>query len=164
MLNQNFSPETLGKFLHSKRDSRKLIKQNNKNEIQEILTTISYSIDSPDFKFESITELEAKSKTIIRIQEFKETLILRKLNDNLKRIYGVKQSNRREITKQVFSLLQETNPLTITRLDIKGFYESINLEKCLEPIFEGTLPSPTSKKYLELSNQLSTHHRVFRAG
>lgn len=149
MLNQNFSPETLSKFLHSKRDNRKLIKQNQNSEIPKILTDISYSIDSPEFKFESISALETKSKKIIRLQQFKETLILRKLNDNLKRIYGVKQSNRREVTKQVYSLLQETNPLTIIRLDIKGFYESIELGKCLEPIFEETLPSPTSKKILK---------------
>jgi len=149
MLNQNFSPETLNKFLHSKRDSRKLIKQNRNSEILKILTDISYSIDNPEFKFESTSALEAKNKKIIRFQQFKETLILRKLNDNLKRIYGVKQSNRREVTKQVYSLLQETNPLTIIRLDIKGFYESINLSKCLEPILEETLPSPTSKKILK---------------
>ncbi|MFN9528815.1 MAG: antiviral reverse transcriptase Drt3a [Pseudomonadaceae bacterium] len=148
MLNQNFSPETLSKFLHSKRDNRKLKKQNKNIAIPEILTDISYSIDSQDFKFESISTLIINNKTIAQIEKFGETLILRKLNDNLKRIYGVKQSNRREITKQVHSLLQETNPLTIIRLDIKGFYENIDLGECIDPILEGTLPSPTSKKIL----------------
>lgn len=148
MLNQNFSPDNLKKFLHSKRDQRKLKKQNSFEDEQKILTDLSYAVDSRDFKFESITESEIKNKSIVRIKNLKETLILRKLNDNLKRIYGAKQSNRREITKQVYILLQEINPLYIIRLDIKSFYESINLETVLEPIFEETLLSPTSKKIL----------------
>lgn len=149
MLNQNFSPDNLKKFLHSRRDQRKLKTQNSFESEQKILTDLSYTVDSRDFKFESITKAQVKSKPIVRIRSIKEILILRKLNDNLKRIYGAKQSNRREITKQVYILLQEINPIYIIRLDIKSFYESINLETVLEPVLEETLLSPTSKKIVK---------------
>lgn len=146
MLNQNFSPDNLKKFLYSRRDQRKLKKQNSFESEEKILTDLSYKVDSQDFKFESISTAQIKNKKIVRTKSIKEILILRKLNDNLKRIYGVKQSNRREITKQVYTLLQEINPIHIIRLDIKSFYESIKLDAALEPIFEETLLSPTSKK------------------
>lgn len=149
MLNQNFPPDNLKKFLHSRRDQRKLKTQNSFESEQKILTDLSYTVDSRDFKFESITKAQVKSKPIVRIRSIKEILILRKLNDNLKRIYGAKQSNRREITKQVYILLQEINPIYIIRLDIRSFYESINLETVLEPVLEETLLSPTSKKIVK---------------
>ena len=149
MLNQNFSPDNLKKFLHSRRDQLKLKKQNSFENELKILTDLSYKVDSRDFKFESISATQIKNKSIIRTKSIKEILILRKLNDNLKRIYGAKQSNRREITKQVYTLLQEINPIHIIRLDIRSFYESIKLEAALEPIFEETLLSPTSKKIIK---------------
>lgn len=149
MLNQNFSPDNLKKFLHSRRDQRKLKKQNSFESEEKILTDLSYKVDSQDFKFESISTAQIKNKKIVRTKSIKEILILRKLNDNLKRIYGAKQSNRREITKQVYTLLQEINPIHIIRLDIKSFYESIKLDAVLEPIFEETLLSPTSKKIVK---------------
>ena len=152
MLNQNFSPENLKRFLHNKRDVRKLKKQNNGQDEQAILTNISYEIDSPNFSFKSLSLATLKGKSILRIKDIKETLVLRKLNENLKRIYGVKQSNRREITKQVLVLLQEPNPLYIIRLDIKSFFESMSLNDVLTPILEETLISPTSKKILRSLN------------
>ncbi|MCU1723384.1 antiviral reverse transcriptase Drt3a [Pseudomonas sp. 5P_5.1_Bac1] len=148
MLNQNFSPENLKKFLHSKRDVRKLKKQNNGQDEHSILTNTSYEIDSSNFTFKSLSSSILKNKKIVRIRQLKETIILRKLNDNLKRIYGVKQSNRREITKQVFVLLKEPNPLYIVRLDIKSFFESMDLNRVLLPITQETLLSPTSKKII----------------
>lgn len=61
-------------------------------------------------------------------------LILRKLNDDIRKIYKVRQSNRRLIIKQAKTLLSETCPSCILKTDIKGFYENIKVDKILEKL------------------------------
>ena len=58
-------------------------------------------------------------------------LVLRKLNDNIKRLYKDEQANRRLIITQIKILLEETCPSWILRTDIKQFYESINRERII---------------------------------
>lgn len=58
-------------------------------------------------------------------------LILRKLNDNIKRIYKDEQANRRIIISQLKVLLDETCPFWVIKTDIKSFYESIERDKLL---------------------------------
>jgi hypothetical protein len=58
-------------------------------------------------------------------------LILRKLNDNIKRIYKDKQANRKTIISQIITLMEETCPNWIIKTDIKSFYESIDRERLL---------------------------------
>jgi len=58
-------------------------------------------------------------------------LILRKLNDNIKRIYKVEQANRRIIISQVKTLLSETCPFWVIKTDIKNFYESIDRQEII---------------------------------
>ena len=62
------------------------------------------------------------------------SLILRKLNDNIKRIYKEEQANRRLIISQLKVLLEESCPKWIIRSDIKSFYESINHNRILSKL------------------------------
>jgi hypothetical protein len=63
-----------------------------------------------------------------------DTLIIRKLNDNIKRIYKDEQANRRIIIDQVKTLLEETCPFWILKTDIKSFYESIDRDRLIEKL------------------------------
>ena len=58
-------------------------------------------------------------------------LILRKLNDNIKRIYKDEQANRKIIISQIKVLLEETCPCWILKTDIRSFYESIDRNKLI---------------------------------
>lgn len=58
-------------------------------------------------------------------------LVLRKLNDNIKRIYKDEQANRRIIISQLKVLLEETCPFWVIKTDIKSFYESIKRDEIL---------------------------------
>jgi hypothetical protein len=63
-----------------------------------------------------------------------DTLIIRKLNDNIKRIYKDEQANRRVIIDQVKTLLEETCPFWILKTDIKSFYESIDRDRLINKL------------------------------
>ena len=55
-----------------------------------------------------------------------QNLILRKLYKNIKRIYGIGQSNRNLIVKQMVSLLIDGSHKWIIRLDIRIFMNPLN--------------------------------------
>ena len=60
-----------------------------------------------------------------------QDLVLRKLYNNIKRIYGIEQSNRNQIVKQMVSLLTDEACKWVVRLDIRHFYESIERERLI---------------------------------
>ena len=61
-----------------------------------------------------------------RTSDLSNKLVLRKLNDNIKRIYKDEQANRRIIISQLKVLLEETCPFWVIKADVKNFYESID--------------------------------------
>ena len=63
------------------------------------------------------------------IENISQKLIIRKLNDNIKRIYKDEQANRKFIIHQVKTLLSEDAPFWVIKADIKSFYESIDRER-----------------------------------
>lgn len=68
------------------------------------------------------------------IEKVPQKLILRKLNDNIKRIYKDEQSNRKFIIHQVKTLLSESSPFWIIKADVKSFYESINRDRIFKKL------------------------------
>lgn len=50
---------------------------------------------------------------------------MRKINENIRRAYRIKQANRLDTIRQVQQALRETTPKHVIRLDIKSFYESV---------------------------------------
>lgn len=151
MLDQNFSPENLSKFIYSKQDLIKLKLGRSKIERLHALAKKSYAIEG-EFSFNSIITRKINGKSAHTIKDGTDKLLLRKLNDNIVRIFGIRQSDRNETTKQIFTLLQEANPFCVVRLDVKGFYESISLSEAIEPILNSTVLSPLSKKLLTTLN------------
>ncbi|MFU1859873.1 antiviral reverse transcriptase Drt3a [Sphingobacterium sp. NGMCC 1.201703] len=68
------------------------------------------------------------------IEDISQKLLVRKLNDNIKRIYKDEQANRKFIIHQVKTLLNETAPFWVIKTDIKAFYESIDRDRILKKL------------------------------
>jgi hypothetical protein len=68
----------------------------------------------------------SRYKNLISTTDLVGKLILRKLNDNIKRLYKNKQANRRIIIFQIKTLLEDKCDLWVYRTDISSFYPSIN--------------------------------------
>ena len=84
------------------------------------------------------------------VQDLSHKLVLRKLNDNIKRLYKDEQANRRIIIKQIKTLLEETCPIWILKTDIEGFYENINREKIITKLKSDMMLSHHSLSLLEV--------------
>jgi hypothetical protein len=108
------------------------------------LDSIFDQINSRTFNF-SIKEVDEYYLT----EDLCNNLVLRKLNDNIKRLYKDEQSNRRLIITQIKTLLGETCPSWILRTDIKKFYESIQRNRILDRFKDDAMLSYQSIFLLE---------------
>lgn len=113
-------------------------------DLLEELDTIFSQINNRTFDF-SIKEADDYYLT----DDLCNKLVLRKLNDNIKRLYKDEQSNRRLIITQIKTLLGETCPSWILRTDIKNFYESIQRNRIIDRFKDDAMLSYQSIYLLE---------------
>lgn len=113
-------------------------------ELTDSLDTLYEEIanDSFDFSLKQFNEY-------FLTEDLPNKLILRKLNDNIKRIYKDEQANRRIIISQVKTLLSETCPFWVIKTDIKRFYESIDRERMISKFQDDSMLSYQSRFLLK---------------
>ncbi len=159
MLNQDYTCE---EFLHLiknidfKKYFDKLTKKEIKNLFMELETFVKteydfHSIDSKeleDGKFYYKLNNVKKDKSNLKEVLF-DDFVLRKTNKNIKRVYGIEQSNRFKIIKTLINFFNETNDFYILKLDISKFYESIDREEILKKLNVSILLSYKTKQILK---------------
>lgn len=116
----------------------------NIKELTESLDTFYEKIASDTFEF-SLKKISEYYLT----DDLANKLILRKLNDNIKRIYKDEQANRRIIISQIKTLLSETCPFWVIKTDIKSFYESIDRERLVSKFHDDAILSYQSINLLK---------------
>lgn len=125
---------------------QQLIRLCKKAEYIDYGLTIKQLTDSLDKSYEDIAK-DSFEFSLKQVSEYFLTndlpnkLILRKLNDNIKRIYKDEQANRRIIISQVKTLLSETCPFWVIKTDIKRFYESIDRERLISKFHDDSMLS-----------------------
>lgn len=80
---------------------------------------------SNGFTSVSLKRNEIGTKPIYRHADLAEALLIRHVSDNVRRVTGVKQSDRHSIVKSLSNMLAEGVPFTVIKSDIKSFYESV---------------------------------------
>ena len=74
---------------------------------------------------EHFSRFTIKRKSGLTADSLEAALILRKVNDNIRRAYGIKQPSRSEITHEVAQLLRENTTKHLIKIDIRSFFESV---------------------------------------
>lgn len=140
-MKQNFNSKELVKYLKK----GELIR----SEIDK--EDLIYDIDSIELEILNETfEFDFKNKyDFYLVEDLTQKLLLRKLNDNIKRIYKDEQANRRFIIQQVKTLLSEDCPFWIIKTDIKSFYESVDRTRILTKIKDDAMLSYYSNNLLK---------------
>lgn len=132
-MKQNFNSLELIKYLKKGELIREGI------ELEDVVTDINLietKILAETFDFKIV-----RHSDFFDVKTVAEKLILRKLNDNIKRIYKDEQGNRKFIIQQVKTLLSEDSPFWVIKTDIKSFYESINHERILKKLKDDAMLS-----------------------
>ena len=114
------------------------------NQLSDKLDTAYNEITADKFQF-TINQVSEYFLT----HDLPNKLVLRKLNDNIKRIYKDEQANRRIIIAQLITLLSETCPFWVIKTDIKSFYESIDRDRLVSKFHDDSLLSFHSMYLLE---------------
>lgn len=67
-----------------------------------------------------------RGKSVYQLNDISETLVLRHMNSNVRRITHVKQTNRQIIVDCIKALMSEGVAFNVFKYDIKSFYESVD--------------------------------------
>ena len=136
MYSQSFSPLNL--YSCTTQTERRNSGLGKDEFVQKVESCIVDSIDKGTFQFQirTLGDLYLNGHAKKSIEHLCQDLVLRKLYNNIKRIYGVEQANRNLIVKQVVSLLKEESMKWVVRLDVHHFYESINRKLLMERFIE----------------------------
>lgn len=162
MHNQSFTQRQFS-YLSRQGDYWKYFKGDAAEDRQKIksqlLSEAEETIDTESYRFQPLSEFKINDNTVYTLAKLKkdgsnkteilrDDYILRKINQNLRRIYKVKQADRFQIIATVKSLLAQPIPFYVCKLDIKSFYENINRGKILSDINGSALVSYETKALL----------------
>lgn len=148
MLNQTFSSKSFLRLLH-KRDVINYHLGEGVEDYTQKLEVAAASITGDGFQFSMFKNYDLSHGAVISPSCLQDDFALRKLNDNIKRVFNVKTIDRNRIIPQVKVLLAETGEYWLQKLDLKRFFESINRQKVLRIICDDPRLSYESKRILE---------------
>lgn len=132
-----------------------------KNELMDLKVAKSSAVDAvmdeicqkvlkPSFKIDISQKMGPKGKAVFCVDEEPETFfVIKQIQRNIHRIYGVKQASRHDLVCQLRDMLGSKFPFELVRTDISSFYESIDRKRLLEKLERDQLLSPASKKYIK---------------
>ncbi|MBV6274397.1 RNA-directed DNA polymerase [Alcaligenaceae bacterium CGII-47] len=126
------------------------LKAGKSTAVDTLMDDISQKVLRPSFKIDLSKKIGPKGKAVFCIDEEPETFfVIKQIQRNIHRIYGVKQANRHDLVCQLRDMLGSKFPFELVRTDISSFYESINRKRLLEKLDRDQLLSPASKKYIK---------------
>lgn len=154
MFDQSFNQVSISRTL---RKSDFLITPRLRNQTikSQIITS---ALDRAGLGFEGydfLSSTKVKKKTIYRIKNFSDELILRKINKNIQRNMKLPNANRDSIIANIKNIISEGVSYKIYRLDVKSFYESFQFEDVISAIWKIHKLSPATKKMVK---DILTHH------
>ncbi|MGF6862492.1 hypothetical protein ABIE69_003080 [Rhodobacteraceae bacterium MBR-64] len=114
------------------------------------MNEISQKVLKSSFKIDLSEKIGPNGKSVFCIDAEPETFfVIKQLQRNIHRIYGVKQANRHDLVCQLRDMLGGSFPFELIRTDISSFYESIDRKRLVEKLDDDQLLSPASKKYIK---------------
>ena len=118
--------------------------------VDALMEDISQKVLKSSFKIDLSKKIGPKGKSVFCIDAEPETFfVVKQLQRNIQRIYGVKPANRHDLVCQLRDMLGGSFPFELVRTDISSFYESIDRKRLVEKLDSDQLLSPASKKYIK---------------
>lgn len=148
MLTTEFSKSTLGSIVRLK-DVPYYPFLRVGHQKKSYLSIISKRIENGTFVFNRLVEKNIRGFKAYRTNKLGDELVLRRLSEIIKRVYKLKQGDRSDIVKQISTLLGETHPKYILRLDIASFFEKVNRDLILQKLKNDNLVSQYSLSLLQ---------------
>lgn len=144
LFRQTFTPITLRKFIRRNDFWKKNNFCNDRTDLDNVLSQLCERIWDVNYTIGTKFFTNQNQKKVYVINDYDDSIVLRKIASDIKRIYKLSTPSRNEIVEQVISLLKDGSSYSVLRTDIKSFFESIPIEKIIHKLGNDGLLSPKS--------------------
>ncbi|MCQ8240483.1 antiviral reverse transcriptase Drt3a [Rhizosaccharibacter radicis] len=101
---------------------------------KEAILAEAMQIAADGFDIAHLQVSQIHGKPVYQHAKLSQALLIRHASQNIRKLTGVKQSDRQSIIKSLISLLREGVAFTVMKIDIKSFYESISTAHVLDSL------------------------------
>jgi len=147
VLNQNFSAKSFMRLL-TKQDVARYALGSGIDAYQTKLAEVESALAAASFQFSPFRRCRMSHGDVISPSCLIDDFALRKLNDNIKRVFNIKTVDRNRIIPQVKVLLSETGDFWLQKLDLQRFFESVDRDQIIRIVCEDHRLSFESKTLL----------------
>jgi len=112
------------------------------------------------FRYTGLFASEASGKPALSTSSAADALVLRKINDNIRRAYGIRQAQRAQSVRLARIALAEPLPKGVISLDLKSCFESITPRRVIEKLRQD---AKVSTQTIHLLEQFLSQARKFGA-
>ncbi|EKG41337.1 hypothetical protein Pav013_2686 [Pseudomonas syringae pv. avellanae str. ISPaVe013] len=147
MLNQHFSSKNFMRLL-TRQDIFRYDMGSGTEDYRSKLNNVEATISKGDFAFSAFRKKVMAHGVVISPNNIVDDFALRKLNDNIKRVFSIKTTDRNSILPQIKVLLNEDGEFWLRKYDIAKFFESIPVNEVLDLVRNDYRLSYESKKIL----------------
>ncbi len=102
-----------------------------RDEWRALAENAEQAIASGSFRFSGLFISAIMGKEILSTSSTTDAIVLRKINDNIRRAYGIRQTHRSQAIKLLKKALAEKTPKGVVTADLKSCFESITPEKVI---------------------------------
>lgn len=152
MLNQTFDLQSLLRLTRR----HEIIKFSLGRQLEDYkisLSEISEIIESENYEINSCISFDItsnnKTNKIYSVTTAEDYYALKKITDNIKRLYRVKFASRHEISEQILKIFEDSSDMKIIRIDIASFFESIKIKDIIKRLKNDNILSKKSLYVLE---------------
>ncbi len=133
----------------------------NAAEWRQECSKIEEQIATEAFEFSGIYSSMARGKQVLGTNDLGTTLVLRKMNDNIRRAYGLRQAQRSSCVTLLKKALAEHPPKGLIRTDLKSCFETIRPAQVLQRLqSDGKVSHQTIdllKRFLETTTRFGSN-------
>lgn len=167
MLDQTFSEKNFLNLVSKHEIMRFKLGKNSTEYIEKIrkeINSCSKSSGVLQANFQNLHSVlinSTKQKRVFYCNDLIMHLMLKKISNNLKRLYKLNTTSRNEISSQVLRILETSSSYNIIKIDILSFYESISFSDVIKKLEEDRLLSQESINLLiGLKNELNNTYNM----
>lgn len=121
-----------------------------KDDWLKLASAVEEDVAKGRFRFTGIFSANASGKPALSTSSTADALVLRKINDNIRRAYGIRQTQRAQAVSLAKTALAEWTPKGVISLDLKSCFESITPREVIEKLREDAKVSTQTIHLLDL--------------
>jgi len=120
------------------------------DEWLELARDTEAQIVQGSFRFSGLFASSASGKPALSTASPADALVLRKINDNIRRAYGIRQAQRSASVRLARTALSEWPPKGVVSLDLKSCFESITPKRVIDKLRDDARVSSQTVQLLEM--------------